>query len=85
MARTVKLDHAGIAKLLRSDELGRAVHDAATEVAGRVRAQATVTRHDADVVVDDYVTDRRASSVTIAHPAGLAMQAKHGALTRSVR
>jgi hypothetical protein len=38
---------------------------------------------EARVIVDDYTTDRAASAVTIAPPAGLPLQAKYGSLTKA--
>lgn len=72
----IRLDHKGIAQMLKSQPFAEAVHDLAERVAGNVVV-------DADVEVRDYTTDRAASSVTIAHPAGLAIQAKHGVLTKA--
>lgn len=83
MAGDVTLDGAGIRALLKSQEFADAVNAAATTIAAQVEAQPTVVRHDVPVKVDEYTTDRRAAGVTIAHPAGLAMQAKHGAFTRA--
>jgi len=76
--KELKLDTDGIAKLLLSEDFGRAVHDAATDIAAAVEA-----RTDLPVVVHDYVTDRRASAVTITDRRGQSEQAKHGALTRA--
>lgn len=85
MASTLKLDHRGLAAVLKSQGVKMEVHQAAEKIAAEVRASATVERHGigGDVVVRDYETDRAASSVTVEHPAGLAMQAKYGILTRS--
>ena len=68
----------GIAELLVSSAFAAAVHDVAEEIAGNARP-----RTDAPIEVRDYVTDRAASSVSIAHPKGLAAQAKHGVLTKA--
>jgi hypothetical protein len=69
----------GLGEVLKSNMRGP-VSSAASGVAGNVNL-GSVT--DARVVVDDYTTDRAASSVTIAHPAGLRLQAKYGSLTRA--
>lgn len=79
-----KIDHAGMAEILNSAEVAQAVHAVAEKAAAEARGSATVQRHEAEVVVDDYTTDRAASSVTIAHPGGLGMEAKYGVLSRSV-
>jgi len=72
-----KLDRAGVAELLKSAEFAAAVHGIAESIRGNVQV------NDAEVVVDDYTTDRAASSVTIKHPQALAWQARDGVLTRA--
>ena len=81
MKPQVTLDHAGIAKALTSGDMRARVHAAAEQIADTVRADPHVG--DADVVVDDYITDRAASAVTIRHPKGLRVEAKHGVLARA--
>lgn len=76
---SLRLDHAGIREILRSPEVASLIHAKAEEVAGAVRAAAG----DAAVVVDDYTTDRAASSVTIRDPRGAQLQAEQGVLTRA--
>lgn len=75
----VKLDSKGMAALLNSSDVARAVHDLAEQIARDVSTQ----EPDADVVVDDYQTDRRASSVTIRDVRGRLWQARDGILTRA--
>lgn len=75
----VELDSAGIAEVLRSGPVAGAVHDLAATIAEKIRGQ----RQDADVVVDDYTTDRAASSVTIRDPRALGWQARDGILTKA--
>lgn len=70
-----KLDRAGVAELLKSAEFAAAVHGVAESIRGNVEAE--------DVVVDDYTTDRAASSVTVREPDALARQARDGILTRA--
>jgi len=85
MARVkIELDSAGWAKLLKSAPVAAAVRKAAEDVAARVRPLARTRRGPVPVVVDSYTTDRAAASVTIAHPAGQGIQAKHGALTKGL-
>lgn len=73
-----ELDHDGIAEILKSAGMATVIHGVAEQVAEEVRAT-----HEADVVVDDYVTDRAASSVTIRDPRGAQWQADEGVLTRA--
>lgn len=79
----VKLDHAGIAEVLKSEPVAREVHEIAARRAESVRAHEKVQEHaPGSVQVEDYTTDRAASAVVILHPAGLPLQAKYGVLTR---
>ena len=75
----VKLDSAGISQVLHSAGVARAVHTKAEEIAGAVRS----ARPDADVVVDDYETDRAASSVTVRDVRARGWQNRDGLLTRA--
>lgn len=81
----LKLDHAGIAAMLKSHEVAQLVHAEAERIAAELRTDGDVVRHEmqGDVIVTDYVTDRAASAVTLAHPGGLGMEAKHASLTRA--
>jgi hypothetical protein len=83
----IELDHAGIAEMLNSREVAAAVHAFAETVADNVRANPHIVARGItdEVSVDDYITDRAASSVTITHPAGLGMEGKHGVLTKAAR
>lgn len=74
-----RLDHDGIAAMLKSAEWAAAVNEAATAVAGNV----TAINGDLDVAVDEYTTDRAAASVTIRDPEALALQSRDGILTRA--
>lgn len=80
-----RIDPDGIAELLKDPMLATAIHTLAEEIADNVRNEGRTVGHgdELPVKVDDYVTDRAASSVTLAHPAGLAVQAKHGSLTKA--
>lgn len=92
MARNrVRLDSRGIEAILKSFPM-RAVVKAATEaVADNVRAQNIRVGdrdggpHERELPVSTSLvtTDRAHGIVTITHPAGQAVQAKHGALTKA--
>lgn len=73
-----RLDHRGLAKLLKSGEFAAAVRREAEAIADSVRAQT-----DMEVVVDSYQTDRSAASVTIRDPIGLGLEVRDGVLTRA--
>ncbi|MDP5182176.1 hypothetical protein QOZ88_05965 [Blastococcus sp. BMG 814] len=81
MSIQIRIDPAGVAEVLRSREMAAAVDDLAEQLADQVRAGITDPDIAATVDVDSYLTDRAAAAVTIAHPAGLPIQAKHGTLT----
>lgn len=90
MPDNVKLNHAGVAAILKSGEMAALVNGAAEEIAANVRAQGQKVgalegsgEIDLPVTVSPTTTDRAHASVALAHPAGIAVQAKHGALTRA--
>lgn len=78
MRANFRRDSAGIAAILKSGGVATAVHELAEQIAGDVRAHT-----DAEVVVDDYQTDRAASSVTIRDMRGRILEARDGILTRA--
>lgn len=91
MTERIKFDHAGVGAILKSTEMHRLIQDATEQVAENVRDQ-KITVGDKDggshesalpVTSDVITTDRAHGSVVLAHPAGIAVQAKHGALTKA--
>lgn len=78
MLTQVRLDHAGIAEILKSSAMRDLVRDAAEQIAGDVHVDA-----NDGVVVDEYTTDRAAASVTIRDPRAALWQARDGTLTRA--
>lgn len=72
-----KINRSGVSAILKRAETARIVKSAADRTAAESQA-----RTEFPVEVDTYTTDRAAASVTIAHPAGAAEQAKNGTLTR---
>lgn len=89
----VKLDLRGLEEVAKSREVRAAVHDAAEKVAANVEAQGIrVQGKPGDIALpvkvyddttDDMRVNRAVSRVVLTHAAGLAVQAKHGALTRA--
>lgn len=75
---SVRIDSAAIAKILKEDMRGPV-----DELAARIAAAVDTGSVDAPVKVTSYTTDRATAVVAIAHPAGMAIQAKHGALTKA--
>lgn len=77
---TVRLDSPGIEAVLKSDAMAEQVRAVAEQIAERARA----ARPDDPFEVRSRIApDRAVSSVTLTHAKGLAVQAKHGTLTRA--
>jgi predicted transcriptional regulator len=70
----------GFEEILKSPPVAKAVHDLAEAIAADVSNQVDA---DQGVVVDDYQTDRAASSITIRDAAGKLWEARDGVLTRA--
>jgi hypothetical protein len=81
----VRLDHGGMAEILKSGPVRAAIRARAEVAAESVRNSGTVQRRGiADrVEVEDYTTDRAAVAVTLTHPAASGMQAKYGIFSRA--
>ena len=86
----VDLDRSGVGVVAKSAQMMDAVEDAANRIAANVGAQGLIATSGATksaalitAVVSTGVTDRDRATVTIQHPAGLAMQARHGVLTKA--
>lgn len=91
MTADIRFDAAGLRAALNTAEMRHLVEEAANRIAGHVREQGIEVGAFAgggdDIplpvkVVTDR-TDRAHAEVVLAHPAGLAVQAKHGALTKA--
>lgn len=83
-------DYHGIGEVLKSAGMTDAVTEVATTVARNVDAQGLTAESGAaesgaaiTAVVKSSVSDRARATVTIEHPAGEGMQAKHGVLTKA--
>lgn len=87
----IKLNHAGIASILKSSEMHVLIEKVTEEVAGNVREQSIAVgafkggagEIELPVIAKVITTDRAHGSVLLAHPAGIAVQAKHGVLTKA--
>lgn len=90
MAR-VRLNQKGVAEILKSAGMHRVVQEAVEAIAENVRDQGIKVgdrdggpaEYDLPVKTSVTTTDRAHGVVTLAHPAGEAVQAKHGALTKA--
>lgn len=87
MARPkVKLNHAGIAALLKSGGIASMTAEATAAVAANVEGvDVEGVPGDISIPVETSMTttDRAHGIVTLAHPSGMAVQAKHGLLTKA--
>lgn len=87
MARPkVNLNHAGIASILQSPTMQRLIRVKAEQVATKVRGMGIYVEGGdvpLPVTVESEVTDRAKSRVVVPHPAGEAVQAKSGVLTKA--
>ena len=92
MARPrVRLNSKGVSAALKSGGMQATVRAAAEAVAANVRAEGIKVgdkdggrrERDLPVEVSMTTTDRAHARVTLAHAAGQAVQAKHGALTKA--
>lgn len=86
--RNVHLDHRAVEAVLKSAAMRQLVEDAAERVAENVREQGHRVEGipgdiELPVKVEVYETDRARASVLLAHPAGIADQAKNGTLSRA--
>lgn len=84
----IKLDGRGIEGVAKSAEMHREINKLAEKVADNVRAQGIrVDGIPGDIAlpvkVTEGETDRARATVSLAHPSGKAVQAKHGALTKA--
>jgi hypothetical protein len=91
MASRIRLNSKGIEQILKSAPMAAAVKAKAEEIAQNVRDQGIKVgdrdggphEYDLPVTVTMVTTDRAHANVTIAHPAGQSVQAKHGSLTKA--
>lgn len=87
----IRLNSAGMQDVLKSPGVRRTIAAKTQQVADAVRSQGIKVgdvdggSYEADMPVetDMVVTDRAHGRVTVAHAAGQAVQAKHGALTKA--
>lgn len=81
----VRLDRKGIVEVLKSAGMVREIRDVTEQVADNARRQGHAVHSGEPLPVEASVviTDRAHGSVTIAHPAGIGMQAKYGVLTKA--
>ena len=84
----IQVDKRGVAEVAKSPEMKALIHDLAEEVAQNVRDLGIMVNgvpgtDELPVKVTDSTTDRAVSRVSITHPSGLAVQAKHGALSKA--
>ncbi|WP_067201086.1 hypothetical protein [Microbacterium sp. XT11] len=82
MSSKVRINSAGIRAVLNSGKVRSAVNARAQAMASAIGSPMA---HDGpvDVVVDSYTSDRPVAGVTLAHAAGIGLEAKYGYLTEA--
>jgi hypothetical protein len=75
---SIKIDYEAVGKILQEDMRGPI-----DDLGERIAANVDTGRVDALVDAKPVTTDRAISVVAIKHPAGMAIEAKHGALRRA--
>jgi hypothetical protein len=91
MTSRIRLNHKGVSEILKSAPMAAEVKATAEKVAQNVRDQGIKVgdrdggphEYDLPVTVTMVTTDRAHALVTIAHPSGESVQAKHGSLTKA--
>lgn len=76
----IKLDHGGVAEVLKSPEAAALVAGFAAKVAATVRGSVPA---GTEVEVDHYTTDRAAAAVVIKDYLGKLYQVRDGVLTKA--
>lgn len=79
----IRLDRAGMSMMLKQAEVRSEITSLAEAVGNAARSNEGVAKHEAEIKVEHYTTDRAASAVLIKHPIGMGIQAKYGALTQA--
>ena len=87
----IKVDYTGVSEVAKKQpELVALIEELTEQVADNVRDQGVTVgafsgggEIDLPVETSQKITDRVRGTVTLAHPAGLAVQAKRGALSRA--
>jgi len=88
---SVKLNHAAIGAFAKSAEMAAVMGELADKVAANVHSQGIKVGDrnggpreiELPVKIVHGTTDRARATVILDHPAGIAVQAKHGALTKA--
>lgn len=81
----IRLNRSGLSKVLKSDEVREALHGIADAIAGEAELNPLVEHYGAEIVVEDYETDRAAVAVGLSHPGGAGIEAKYRILQQAAR
>ena len=76
----IHIDYKAVGKILKEDMRGP-IDEKINEIAANAKANPDLA--GAPITIQHFTTDRAGGTVNIASPAGLALQAKHGILTRA--
>lgn len=80
--RVIVLDHAGMAQMLKQPQIRAEITKMAERVADSARTDPAIMRHQAEIKVEHYTTDRAASAVLIKDAVGMGIEAKYSPLKR---
>jgi hypothetical protein len=80
----VRLDSPGILEMLQSEDVALAVEELAETVASSIDETAR-NGDPIPVRTGSFTSDRAGASVTLAHPAGIGLEAKYGTLSTAAR
>lgn len=78
----VVLDRAGMRLMLQSIPVRMEITKISNRIADQVRTDPAIIRHNAEVEVEHYTTDRAASAVLIKDAVGMGIEAKYAPLKR---
>lgn len=90
----IKLDPKGLESVATGSDMHNAIDALAEQIADNVRSQGHMVEGEpgdmalpvkvySDLTTTDMRTNRARAAVSLAHPSGQAVQAKHGALTKA--
>lgn len=78
----VDLNRRALGELIRSAQVRAGLRKVAKPVESAAKDHEAVVRHEAEVYLEDYTTDRAVVAVMLDHAFGVGIEGKYGVLTR---
>lgn len=78
----VDLNRRAIGEFIRGEQIRESLRTVAKSVESSAKGHPAVVRHEAEVSLEDYTTDRAVVAVMLNHPVGVGIEGKYGVLTR---